>query len=319
MNRKPKSDKLESLRNGMFNHPDESERSRLQEIWDLCGSADVEKRIDFKNSMKSIDQALLEIEDRLDSANSGPDINQTGTGWNKKWFIAAALILIILGAGFLLLPKVYMVPYGEIAEIELPDGTHVELNSGTQLRHNRFFGITNRDISMNGEAYFSVRNHELPFILHANESIIEVIGTQFNVRSWYSDPGSETHVAVTQGEVYFYSARAPETRVNLTPGLMSSWNSTMASPEDPVPASVDRVLSWRENLLNFDEKPLSVILGELERRFDVKIDLEVPELQAETLTTFYTEQRDLEIVLKDICLVKGLRYAETANGYRIYR
>jgi len=319
MNRKPKSEKPQSLHSELLKNLDEGERSRLQEIWDLCESADDKKRIEFKKSMKSANQALLEIEDRLESGNSGPDRNQMNTGRNKKWILAAALILIVLGAGFLLLPKVYMVPYGEIAEIELPDGTQVELNSGTQLRHNRFYGITNRDISMNGEAYFSVRNHDLPFILHANESIIEVTGTRFNVRSWYSDPGSETHVAVTEGEVYFYSAIAPDKRVTLSPGLMSSWNTSMAAPGDPEPASVDRVLSWRENLLNFDEKPLSVILGELERRFDVKIDLEVPELKAETLTTFYTEQRDLEIVLKDICLVKGLRYAETANGYRIYR
>jgi transmembrane sensor len=105
----------------------------------------------------------------------------------------------------------------------------------------------------------------------------------------------------------------------LSPGKMSSWNKYMIDPADTMSVSADRILGWRNNLLHFDDKPLAVILNELERRFDVRIDLEAQEMRYETLTTYYTEQRNLETVLNDISLVKGLRFAKTANGYRIYR
>jgi transmembrane sensor len=307
------------LDNDLLNRFDDKTKSRIIDIWNKSDRADEERKSAFKNRVKPVDQALQEIEEQLDTSKYSSDYKQSNSGWSKKWILAAAMLLIVLGAGYLLIPKVYLVPYGEIVQIELPDGTHVELNSGTQIHHSRLFGITNRTLHMNGEAFFTVRDDQLPFIIHANESIVEVTGTRFNVRSWSSDPNSETLVTVADGEVHFYPVQSPDRRVILSQGLISSWNSTMTTPLDPEKVTVDRVLSWRENLLNFEEKPLAVILSELERRFDVQIDLEVPEMSSETLTTFYTEQRELEIVLKDLCLVKGLRYAETANGYRIYQ
>jgi transmembrane sensor len=292
-------------------------QKEILEIWEKSGaSSDLHRR---DRQVKDVDQALTEVQSRLgfDMYDDVPTASVTTIKW--RWYLAAAIILIVVGAGYLLIPRNYVVPYGEIAEIELSDGSLIELNSGTQMWHNRLYGTTNRTVHLDGEAFFTIRTGQIPFTVHANESIVEVTGTKFNIRSWNSDPGSETTVAVSEGEVIFYSKNSPDNQVSITPGFGSIWSRNMIKPEDPEPVSIERALGWRNNLLNFDEKPLSVILNELERRFDVRIDLEVRELRFETLTTYYTEQRDLESVLTDICLVKGIQYAETANGYRLFK
>lgn len=292
-------------------------QKEILEIWEKTGASSGLYRSD--QHVKHVNQALSEVQDRL-GFDKNDDKSTTGVNsitW--RWYLAAAIILIVVGTGYLLTPKTYIVPYGEIAEVELSDGSLIELNSGTKIWHNRLFGTTNRTVRLDGEAFFTIRAGQTPFTVHANESVVEVTGTRFNIRSWNSDPGSETTVAVSEGEVIFYSKSSPDNQVILTPGLMSIWSRNMIKPEDPEPVSIERTLGWRNNLLNFDEKPLSVILNELERRFDIKIDLEVRELRFETLTTYYTEQRDLESVLTDICLVKGIQYAETANGYRLFK
>jgi hypothetical protein len=62
-----------------------------------------------------------------------------------------------------------------------------------------------------------------------------------------------------------------------------------------------------------------MIFNELERRFDIRILLSSKEIASETLTTYYAKPKHVESIIKDICRVKGLRYAKTANGYRVYR
>jgi transmembrane sensor len=300
------------------------EQKEILRVWEESG-ADLEKyRQKLRQRIKPVDEALSEVHSRLGFPSTEPGLipdsgkNPTSVS-GLKWVLAAAVILVVLGAGYLLTPRIYIVSHGEMAEIELNDGSAIEMNSGTRIRHNRFFGRSNRTLHLEGEAYFTIRSGDKPFIINANGSTVEVTGTRLNIRSWSSDPGSETSVTVTEGEVYFYPEKSPDKRVVLSPGKMSSWNNNMIEPADPVSVSADRILGWRNNLLHFDDKPLAVILNELERRFDVRIDLEAQEMRYETLTTYYTEQRNLETVLNDISLVKGLRYAKTANGYRIYR
>lgn len=305
------------------NYSSEDQKEILR-IWEKSGS-DLEKnRQKHRQRIKPVDDALSEVHSRLGFPAPEPDLamesgKNSPSGSGLKWFLAAAVILIVLAAGYLLTPRIYIVSYGEMAQIELNDGSTIEMNSGSQIRHNRLFGRSNRTVHLDGEAYFTIRSGDKPFIIQANGSIVEVTGTRLNIRSWSSDPGRETSVTVTEGEVYFFPEKSPDKRVVLSPGKMSSWNNSMIEPADPVSVSADRILGWRNNLLHFDEKPLGVILNELERRFDVRIELEAQEMRYETLTTYYTEQRDLATVLNDISVVKGLRYAETANGYRIYR
>lgn len=232
-------------------------------------------------------------------------------------YLAAALILIAFGMGYLLFPIKKDVPFGTTASVLLPDGSEVQMNSGSTLAYNRLFGITNRNLTFEGEAFFDVVSGDKPFKIRSNGAITEVLGTSFNVRSWSDDPGSATTVTVLSGQVRFYPSTNDGAGVMLTAGLSSQWRPGIGSPSEPVTATLENVLAWRSRNLAFMNQPLSVIFRELERKFDLRIEYENGLIGNTLLTTYYSSPVELETVLNDIATVKGLSYYKTNNGYRI--
>ena len=308
------------------------QQDEIRKIWQKSGQAHKipnDSGADGSNNDER-EKSLLQVHRKLglDSSQDKRNGNRADSNRSNRLFqislrwgryLAAALILIVIGAGWFIFPKSITVPYGEVATVDLPDGTQVVLNSGSALWHNRLFGHTNRTVHLDGEGYFRVESAGERFKLVSNDATIEVTGTEFNVRSWSSDPGIPTDVSVKQGEVRFFPTDTPDRAVILSAGTKSSWQPVFDLLKDPEPADTDQLTAWRDNLLIFNEAPLIVILRELERKYNSNIELEVPEVALDTLTTYYTEQRDLETVLKDITVVKGLQFAETATGYRLYQ
>src|SRR5690606_10744959 len=79
------------------------------------------------------------------------------------------------------------VRYNMDFKLLLSDGTEVWMNSGTQLRFPFNFNGKTREVYLEGEAYFKVaKNADRPFIVHANGTQVQVLGTSFNV-STYDD------------------------------------------------------------------------------------------------------------------------------------
>jgi transmembrane sensor len=297
----------------------QSDDESLKEIWNITGSLNDS----FSPEDADTEEALKSVHERLgfNRANSSKTGGKPGeTVWLFTRYLVAAVALLIFASYLLFVPASVTVPNGEMAVVEMRDGSTAELNSGATLSYNRiFYGRTNRDVTLNGEAYFSVNSGHDPFRVNANGSVTEVMGTEFNVRSWASDPGSETTVSVTAGEVRFYPANREAGAVTLTSGLLSRWSPQMEAPSSPSNVDTGDVTGWRDRRLIFREQPLIVIVKELERRFNVQIDLEVPGVEMETITAYYSQPSSAASVLDDISMVKGLRYAETANGYRIFK
>lgn len=293
------------------------EQADVEKIWEQSEKG---KHQRVSISETEIEEALENIHFRIKGENQSRKSGSNISGFilSNARYLVAAVALIVLSFGFLIVPKTISVPYAEVATVELPDGSSVELNSGSTLRYNRLFAFTNRDITLNGEAYFSVENGDQAFIVEANGSVTHVTGTEFNVRSWSDDPIGETTVTVTEGNVKFYPAEDSSKMVSLWAGQSSQLSSEMSSPVQPK-TFTDENLAWRENRLVFQETPLIVILRDLERSFDVEIELDADQMDYETLTAYYNQPTNIETVLEDICTVKGLRYTKTNNGYRIFK
>lgn len=120
---------------------------------------------------------------------------------------AAAIILIIIGIYFF---KIYLysekpikltqslihyyVPFGSKSNIILSDGSKVWINSGSTFRYTNDYGINNRIVFLEGEAYFEVvSNKKIPFCVKVGENIIiKAYGTKFNVRSLKEEDKVET-------------------------------------------------------------------------------------------------------------------------------
>ena len=91
------------------------------------------------------------------------------------------------------------VPIGERASLRLSDGTLVWLNSGSRLEYPTHFATDNRQVRLEGEAYFEVqRDESLPFIVQTNTVDVKVLGTKFNVSSYAKE---ETKVTLKEGKV----------------------------------------------------------------------------------------------------------------------
>lgn len=75
----------------------------------------------------------------------------------------------------------------------LPDGSIVWLNAGSTLKYDPAFDGPQREITLNGEAFFDIAPLAgRPFIVHAANIDIKVLGTAFNVKSYADDKTVET-------------------------------------------------------------------------------------------------------------------------------
>lgn len=95
-----------------------------------------------------------------------------------------------------------------IVEYVLPDNSVVWLNKNSKLFVSENYGINERVVKMEGEAYFEVaKNEKLPFIIYAYNSITKVTGTEFNIKA-YKDKHVE--LKVHRGAVEFFPNQKSE-------------------------------------------------------------------------------------------------------------
>ena len=91
-------------------------------------------------------------------------------------------------------------PLGSKSEIKLPDGTQVMLNSGSTIKYSSDFNLTNRDLTLTGEAYFKVaKNVNLPMNVNTAKITIKAVGTEFNVKAYDEEGIIET--TLVEGKV----------------------------------------------------------------------------------------------------------------------
>ena len=164
--------------------------------------------------------------------------------------------------------NILKVPYGKKYNLILSDGTMVYLNAGTSLKYPVKFPINgNRMVYLSGEAFFEVtENKEKPFIVTAEEGMkVKVLGTRFNIKSYPEDGNVET--TLIDGRV-----RIMEESLSKEIDLKPSEKAIYHKIEDAVTVKgVDTNLftSWKEGVLIYDETPLSQVIKDLERTYNI--------------------------------------------------
>ncbi|GAA3564037.1 FecR family protein [Snuella lapsa] len=163
------------------------------------------------------------------------------------------------------------VPYGRRFNVILSDGTHIYLNAGSSLRYPvRFIKGSNREIFLDGEAYFNVtKDSKHPFIVNSNELNIRVLGTQFNVSSYPEDDNVNT--VLVEGSVSLYNKdevySAPTSSL-LEPGHIAAWNKSNKELRISE-TNIAQHTAWIEGRLILNEIRFNDILKKLERQYDV--------------------------------------------------
>jgi ferric-dicitrate binding protein FerR (iron transport regulator) len=198
------------------------------------------------------------------------------------------------------------IPQGERSQVIFSDGSIVILDAGTTLRYAEKFGRGTREVFLDGEGFFEVMaDTDRPFIIHASDALIQVLGTKFNVRAW--EPDYRVQVAVSEGQVSLrpaLSSTAEAVVINKGEGSMMPVNG---QPTEPVEIDVEEKLGWMKNEIIFRNVALREVLFQIERWYDLSIELAVPAVAAERVTV-HLSRSSMEDVLELISVLSGLPY-----------
>lgn len=166
------------------------------------------------------------------------------------------------------------VPFGAEYNVVLPDGTKIYLNAGSSLRYPDHFTGDNREVYITGEAYFEVAPDSLhPFIVHASDVAIRVLGTSFNVNA-YPD-GTWIRTTLVQGKV---EARCGDNKFMMQPGTQVAYNKETREA-DYFPVDTQQFISWKDGFYDFEDMPLEELMNIFIRWYNVKIEFATPELR----------------------------------------
>ncbi len=214
----------------------------------------------------------------------------------------AASVLLILGI-FLFYPLIKrnnytaVETYQTIDQIELTDGSYIDINRNSVLKYPKTFNKNERTVNLNGEAFFNVaKDKEHPFIIRTNNIKIKVLGTSFNVKDYPNISISE--VIVKTGLVEVSTLSDTTNKVLLKIGEKATYNST-SKQLIKTQNNNRNFISWKTQEITFRKDKLINAITLLEEVYNVEIDhTESIDPTAEITATF--EKNTIEFILNTI-------------------
>jgi len=159
-------------------------------------------------------------------------------------------------------------PRGGQYQLLLADGSKVWLNSASFIRFPVSFTGDERRVEVSGEAYFEVaKDPSMPFKVDiAGKNEIEVLGTHFNINSYFDDGTIKT--TLLEGSVKVTSLKTGESKL-ITPGQQAQVNTDgqiAINKADP-----DKVMAWKNGYFNFDGADTRIVMQLISRWYDVDV------------------------------------------------
>ncbi|BAV07826.1 FecR family protein [Filimonas lacunae] len=209
----------------------------------------------------------------------------------------------------------------------LEDGSEVTLAAHSTLQHPKPF-IQNRSVTLEGKAFFNVaKNAVSPFAVTAGGLTTTALGTSFWIESFNGK--SKVNIKLVTGKVVIQKdkgnaqAFAP---VYLTPGeelvfdkvnnqstVNNSSSERTATATGTAPAKAKKTV----DNLNFNQRPLSEVLKELQAKYNITIQFDEAALAKMKFSGSYSEQDDIDDILHTIALLNELHLEKTTTGYSI--
>lgn len=242
-------------------------------------------------------------------------IEDTARTMNYRWWLAASIILFI-SAGFYFfqdefLYKTYSAEKGMIKAVTLEDGSTVTLNANSSIKVLRdFMQHENREVWIKGEAFFEVTKKRdlMKFIVHTNNFDVEVLGTKFNI----NNRRCKSEVMLAEGKVKLV-AKDKEPLI-MKPGEQVSVSYQKGEFEKQI-AEPEKYEAWRNNMLVFDNTPLSEVAQIIQDYYGVTIILNDSLLSTRQFTGTLPNN-DLNIILLALKTSYGINVEQ--KGSRIF-
>ncbi len=220
---------------------------------------------------------------------------------------------------------------GSRSKIKLPDGSSVWINSGSKLSYANSFKGKDREVELDGEAYFDVvKDADHPFIVHTSGIDIKVLGTAFNVKAYRSDPLIEA--TLIHGSIEVINKNRPGSpTIMLKPLEKLVYNKyPVADPRDqraavtvPDPDAYsitikplnkeiaeDEIVetAWVYNKLAFEDEKFEDLVLKMERWYNLTIIIENEKLKNHRISGSFVDET-AEQALKELQFLVPFRYS----------
>jgi transmembrane sensor len=218
-------------------------------------------------------KAILTLADgsriTLDSARNGMLAQQGSTSVTKL----NNGQLAYSGAGTIngkVLYNTMSTPLGGQYKLILSDGTAVWLNAGSSITYPTAFTGNERSVTITGEAYFEVaKNKKMPFRVKANNTVVEVLGTHFNINAYKDE--SSINTTLLEGAVQISAHHQQQ--------LLKPGQQARVQPQGQTIAVMDNVnllevMAWKEGFFYFNDADLPTVMRQLARWYNVDVKYE---------------------------------------------
>ena len=234
--------------------------------------------------------------------------------WTRTAMAAAAVLVIGLFViiGVNKTGNVTVIADAGDKQVTLPDNSTITLKQGAILAYHKSFNEEDRNITLQGEAFFDVaRNEQMPFIINAGDVSVQVLGTSFYVKS-----GKAAYVAVVTGKVQVTAIKNTTNKLILTPGETGQLENGKLM-EDAT--DIYDLMYWKTGNLNFADVPLAEVAARLDKIFAESFRLSemMPAEAGRQVVNITFNQQTLEEMLRELCLVTQCSLQQDGNNYII--
>jgi ferric-dicitrate binding protein FerR (iron transport regulator) len=193
-------------------------------------------------------------------------------------------------------------PRGGQYKVELVDGTKVWLNAASSIKFPQAFTGADREVELTGEAYFEVaKNKAKPFIVKANGTQVQVLGTHFNVNA-YSDNANITTTLI-EGSVRMSNAGSA---VMLSPGQQGTTTEKGAAIKVSR-ADTEENLAWIKGFFVFHDESIVNIMKQVSRWYDVDVEYR-DDVQQNEFGGTISRYKNITELLNNMQLTRTIHY-----------
>jgi transmembrane sensor len=202
-------------------------------------------------------------------------------------------------------------PRGRKFRMNLDDGSFVHMNSVSTIIYPNKFAENNREIEIEGEAYFEVQRDETrPFNIKVKDYSVEVLGTSFNIQAYEGE--DEFSVTVESGTVKVNLGEHGKNSSTLEKDQKLIYNPT-TNVTEIIDVKSDEEISWRKGILKFDATPMAKVEKTIERWYGIDLVVSNSNLYDKAITGIHKNE-NLKSVIETITYATGSEYTIKNNS-----
>lgn len=193
----------------------------------------------------------------------------------------------------------------------LPDESQVWLGGGAILRYPDKLTGRNREVYLEGEAFFDVKkDNGRTFQVLTDVVEVTVLGTRFDVKALKTENTAE--VVLESGSVKLNERNNTEEAVVLRPGEMGRVNQQSGIEVRHV--DLQLYTTWKDKYMNIESQKMENVMFMLSKRYHTEIRIEGEELKAEIFSGRFDIEQSLENIFETINLITPIHFQQQPDG-----